>query len=157
MANKFYWGASTSAHQVEGGCHNDWTEWEHAHANKWSEAAESKRKDERFGNIFLKLLDPKNYISGAACDHYHKYEEDFDIARQLSHNAHRFSIEWSRIEPEEGKFDEAEIEHYKNVVAALRARGLEPFVTGRCRCGFAIREAGFQERRLNSLRGTQKK
>ncbi|MEK7198120.1 MAG: family 1 glycosylhydrolase, partial [Patescibacteria group bacterium] len=44
-------------------------------------------------------------------------------------NAHRFSIEWSRIEPEEGKFNEKEIEHYRNVIRALRARGIEPFVT----------------------------
>lgn len=71
----------------------------------------------------------KVYPAGIACDHYNRYEEDFDIAKSLGHNAHRFSIEWSRIEPEEGKFDEKEIEHYRNVIKALRARGMEPFVT----------------------------
>lgn len=67
--------------------------------------------------------------AGKACDHYNRYEEDFDIAKQLGHNAHRFSIEWSRIEPEEGKFDEKEIKHYQKVIDALRKRGIEPFVT----------------------------
>jgi len=99
---KFYWGAATSAHQVEGGNRNDWTEWER------------ERGIEQ---------------SGRACDHYNRFLEDFDIARSLGHNAHRFSIEWSRIEPEEGKFDEREIQHYRDVIAALRERGLEPFVT----------------------------
>jgi beta-glucosidase len=51
------------------------------------------------------------------------------MAKSLGHNAHRFSIEWSRIEPEEGKFDEKEIEHYRQVIIALRERGIEPFVT----------------------------
>ncbi len=67
--------------------------------------------------------------AGAACDHYNRYEEDFDIAKQLGHNTHRFSLEWSRMEPEEGVFDEHEIEHYRKVIQAVRARGMEPFVT----------------------------
>lgn len=93
----FYWGAATSAYQVEGGINNcDWAEV---------------------------------YPAGIACDHYNRFEEDFDIAKSLGHNAHRFSIEWSRIEPEEGKFNEAEIEHYQKVIDALRQRGIEPFVT----------------------------
>ena len=66
---------------------------------------------------------------GRACDHYNRYEEDFDIAQALGHNCHRLSVEWARIEPEEGKFDEKEIEHYRDVLRALRARRLEPFVT----------------------------
>jgi len=68
--------------------------------------------------------------AGLACDHYHKYEEDFDLAKNILHNnAHRFSIEWSRIEPEKGKWDLKEIEHYKKVLLALNKRGLKPFVT----------------------------
>lgn len=66
---------------------------------------------------------------GVADDHYHRYEEDFDIAKELGHNAHRFSVEWARVEPEEGKFDERELQHYRDVVQALRMRGMEPFVT----------------------------
>jgi len=66
---------------------------------------------------------------GFACDHYNHYEEDLDIAKSLGHSAFRFSIEWARVEPEEGRFDEEELAHYKNVVQAVRARGMEPFVT----------------------------
>ncbi|MBI4991598.1 MAG: family 1 glycosylhydrolase [Candidatus Harrisonbacteria bacterium] len=69
------------------------------------------------------------FDSGRAADHYSRFKEDFDLAKELGHNAHRFSIEWSRIEPEEGKFDKKEIEHYRKVVTALQERGLEPFVT----------------------------
>jgi len=55
--------------------------------------------------------------AGLACDHYNRYEEDFDLAKNILHNnAHRFSIEWSRIEPEKGKWDLKEIEHYKKVL-----------------------------------------
>lgn len=98
----FYFGAASSAHQVEGGQVNDWSEWEAATGHE---------------------------RSGKAADHWNRYEEDFDIAKNLGHNAHRFSIEWSRVEPEEGKFDEAALEHYVKIVHALRKRGMEPFVT----------------------------
>ncbi len=99
----FFWGSATSAYQVEGGIEN----------NDWAEAA-------RQGKV------PP---AGRACDHYNLYEKDFDIAKSLGQNTHRFSIEWARIEPEEGKFDEIEIKHYRKVLKALRERGIEPFVT----------------------------
>lgn len=67
--------------------------------------------------------------AGRACNHYNLFEKDFDIAKSLGQNAHRFSIEWSRIEPEDGKFNQKELDHYREVIAALRKRGLEPFVT----------------------------
>ena len=98
----FLWGASTAAYQVEGGIEN--TDW----------AAAGR--------------EGKVPAAGRACDHYHRYGEDFDIARSLGHTSHRFSIEWARIEPEEGKFDEAEIEHYRKVLRALHTRGLTPLV-----------------------------
>jgi len=102
--DNFLWGTATSSHQVEGdNTNNDW--WE----------AEQK------GRLPHK--------SGKACDSYNRYEEDFDLAKTMGNNAHRFSIEWSRIEPEEEKFSEEAIEHYRKVLQALRARGLEPFVT----------------------------
>ena len=112
----FLWGAATSAHQVEGNNHNDWTEWEKENAERLSQESGGK-------------YPPENYISGRAGDHYNRYEEDFDLAKEMEHNVHRFSIEWSRIEPEEGKFNQDEIEHYRKVIQALRARGIEPFVT----------------------------
>lgn len=66
---------------------------------------------------------------GRACDHYTRFEADFDIAKSLGHNAHRFSVEWARIEPEEGRFNEAAIAHYREVLEALRARGMRPYIT----------------------------
>ncbi len=71
----------------------------------------------------------KVYPAGRACDHYNLYEKDFDLLKELNQNAYRFSIEWSRIEPEEGKFDQKEIEHYRKVLISLKKRKIEPFVT----------------------------
>lgn len=100
----FFWGAATSAHQVEGNnLNSDWWEWE-------------KR-------IGLKE------VSGEACRHYQFYKEDFDLAKSLNHNAHRLSVEWSRIEPQEGKFSSSELAHYRDVVLSLRERHIEPIVT----------------------------
>lgn len=99
----FLWGAATASYQVEGGIEN--TDW-----------AEASREG-------------KVPVCGRACDHYHKFEADFDLAKSLNHNATRISIEWARIEPEEGKFNEEEIEHYRKVLEALRLRNIQPFVT----------------------------
>ncbi len=134
MSNKlqfpksFLWGAATSAHQVEGGTMNNWSEWEQASAGRLAEEAKMKWdlwQQEKFPEMF----ESENYVSSKACDHYNRFREDFDLAKNLGHNAHRFSIEWSRIEPEEGKFDEREIEHYRQVIRAIKERGMEPFVT----------------------------
>lgn len=69
------------------------------------------------------------FRSGDACRHYELYEQDFDLARAHGQNAHRLSIEWSRIEPSEGEWSDEALAHYVAVIAALRARGLEPVVT----------------------------
>lgn len=101
----FLWGAATSAHQVEGNnINSDWWEWEQKHQ-------------------------PPALRSGPACDQYHLYEQDFDLIKQLNHNAHRLSIEWARIEPEEGKFNQDEIEHYKKVLKALKNQGVTVMLT----------------------------
>lgn len=125
----FYWGAATSSHQVEGNNHNDWTEFEQRIATSKSQMAREKDWPDYILKNYPNPLQEENYISGKACDHYNRFREDFDIAKSLGHNAHRFSIEWSRIEPEEGKFDEKEIEHYREVIKTLREKGMEPFVT----------------------------
>lgn len=111
----FKWGSATSSHQIEGDNRNDWSQWERSPARLAHLAGEGK--------------DPKDFVSGKACDSYHRYAEDLDIAKQLGHNIHRFSIEWSRIEPEEGKFDSVAMRHYIDVVKAIRERGMEPMVT----------------------------
>jgi len=124
----FLWGAATSAHQVEGNLNNDWIQWEKDNAERLAKGSGDKWEKWQ-QDKFPEMFSTENYISGRACDQYNRYEEDFDLAKVGGHNAHRFSIEWSRIEPEEGKFNEKEIEHYRKVLLALRARGIEPFVT----------------------------
>lgn len=100
----FLWGSASSSHQVEGdNFYNDW----------W--ISEQKKK--------------VPFSSYKATDHYNRFEEDFDIAQKLHQNAHRFSIEWSRIEPEEGRWNENEIRHYRRVLESIRARGMKTFVT----------------------------
>jgi len=126
----FLWGAATASHQVEGYTTNDWSEWEKKNASRLAKEAKTK-----FGHVknweqlSAEAETKENYISGIACDHYSRFREDFDIAKSLHHNAHRFSIEWSRIEPEEGVFNEEAIAHYRAVLYSLHERGVEPFVT----------------------------
>ncbi len=70
------------------------------------------------GNINADWEDFKS--AGVACDQYNRYESDFDLIKQLNHNAHRLSIEWSRIEPRDGEFDAHEIEHYIKLLKYLK-------------------------------------
>ena len=132
--NGFLWGAGTAAHQVEGGNVNNWSEWEKRNAKRLAKEALSMKKvswhaaDKKQKEKDLEMFESKNYISGRACEHYHRFEEDFALAKSLNHNAYRFSIEWSRIEPKEGKIDEGEIKHYRQVLLALKERGIEPCV-----------------------------
>lgn len=126
----FLWGAASASHQVEGHNHNDWSEWEKQNAARLASASEQAFAwNPHWQKFRAEATDPANYLSGAACEHYTRFREDFDLAKSLHHNAHRFSIEWSRIEPEEGVFDDAAILHYQQVILALRERGIEPFVT----------------------------
>ncbi len=99
----FMWGSATSSYQVEGGIYN----------NNWAEAA-------REGEV------PR---CGDACDHFRRYENDFQTARELGHNAHRLSIEWARVEPDPGQFNHQAIAHYRKVIQSLKDQGMEPFVT----------------------------
>ncbi len=126
----FYWGASTASHQVEGGNVNQWSQWELAHASELASSAKKRLQHvvTDWDSITKQATKPENYVSGRGVDHYKRYEEDFDIAKSLNLNAFRFSIEWSRIEPEEGEWDEAEVEHYKQYIKALQGRGIEPFL-----------------------------
>ncbi|MEI8096730.1 MAG: glycoside hydrolase family 1 protein [Candidatus Moraniibacteriota bacterium] len=126
----FLWGASTASHQVEGNTNNDWSEWEKINADRLANESEKTFAwNPHWKKFRAEAVDPLNYISGLACDHYRRFEKDFDMVQELGMNAHRFSIEWSRIEPEEGKFDEREIDHYRQVILALQKRNIEPFVT----------------------------
>jgi beta-glucosidase len=126
----FLWGAATASHQIEGGQHNDWSEWEKAHAERLAQESEKNfRWNPHWKKFEHEATDPKNYISGVACDSWNRFEEDFTVLDELHLKAYRFSIEWSRIEPEEGVFDEAAIGRYRDMIASLRRRSIEPFVT----------------------------
>jgi beta-glucosidase len=102
----FLWGAATAAHQVEGGnVNNHYWEWEHAEHSPFTEK------------------------SGDAADHYHRWPEDLDLLAGAGLNAYRFSLEWSRIEPEEGELSRAALGHYRRMIDGCRDRGLAPVVT----------------------------
>uniref|UniRef100_UPI0035CAD7AA glycoside hydrolase family 1 protein n=1 Tax=uncultured Sphingomonas sp. TaxID=158754 RepID=UPI0035CAD7AA len=102
----FLWGTAISAHQSEGN---------NVNSDAW----------------LCETVTPTLYAepSGAACDSYHRYEEDIAIAADLGFNCHRIGIEWARIEPEPGVFATAELDHYRRVLEACHARGLKPMVT----------------------------
>lgn len=102
----FLWGTAISAHQSEGN---------NTASDSW----------------MLETSQPTAFAdpSGDACDSYHRYEEDLDIAAGLGLNCYRFGIEWARIEPAEGMFSQAALDHYVRVLEACHARKLLPMVT----------------------------
>lgn len=102
----FLWGAATAAHQVEGNNTN---------SDVW----------------ILENVQPTLFIepSGDACDHYHRYGADIELLAGLGLNTYRFSIEWARIEPEQGSFSTEELDHYRRMVAACHEHNVTPMVT----------------------------
>jgi beta-glucosidase len=127
---KFLWGASTSSHQVEGGTETDWDRWERTHAAGRPRTFKVLlSKLPHWPELRARASLPDTYICGQAVDHYHRYREDFDILQSLNMNAFRFSIEWARIEPREGEWNQTEINHYRQYLEELHKRGIEPFVT----------------------------
>lgn len=103
----FLWGTASAAHQVEGNnTNNQWWQFEEQPGAIW--------RGER---------------SGLACDWWQTAEQDFDRMAHLGLNAHRLSVEWSRIEPEPGRFDHAALDRYRQMLGSLRDRGIEPLVT----------------------------
>ena len=126
----FLWGASTAAHQVEGDTYNQWSEWERKNAQYLAETAKQRLGWlPNWSSIRQEATDPENYISGKGVEHYSRYEEDFTLIKQLNMNAFRFSIEWSRIEPTEGEWDEQAVEHYRRYIQVLRSMHIEPIMT----------------------------
>jgi beta-glucosidase len=99
----FLWGASTSAYQIEGGgSATDWWAWEQA------------------GRV------PE--CSGRACDSWHRWREDLDLAASLGLSVYRISIEWARVEPEPGHFDTDAIARYAEMISGIRERGMQSMV-----------------------------
>ena len=104
--DKFLWGCATAGHQVEGNNTNsDLWAMEHMPESIFKEP------------------------SGDACDHYHLYPQDISMLADLGFNTYRFSLEWSRIEPEEGFFSNAELEHYRRMLATCREHHLTTLLT----------------------------
>jgi beta-glucosidase len=102
----FLWGTASASHQCEGGnTNNQWYRWEQQ------------------GHIL------SGDTCGAACDWWQRAEADFELAEQMENNALRLSIEWSRIEPEEGHWDSAAIDRYRAMLSNLRRRYMVPIVT----------------------------
>ncbi len=98
----FTWGTATAAHQIEGNQSNNWTDFE---AEKGLER------------------------SGEACDHWNRWREDFGLLSDLGVGSYRFSIEWSRLEPEKGEWDEGAMKTYSEMVDDLLSRGIRPMPT----------------------------
>ena len=105
-SGSFLLGAATAAHQVEGN---------NIHSDFWA----------------LEQMENSGYKEPSldAVDHYNRYEEDIQLIAEAGLNAYRFSIEWARIEPEKGRFDEKEIKHYENVLKCCREHNITPVVT----------------------------
>jgi len=103
----FLWGTATSSHQVEG--NNERNDWWHFEGQEGSTLDGSK--------------------SALACDWWENAEADFDRAQEMGTNAHRMSLEWSRIEPEPGSFSQEAISRYREMLQGLLDRGMEPMVT----------------------------
>lgn len=112
LPKNFMWGSATAAHQVEGNCkNNNWSNWEKSKDNK--------------GNPRI-----KNYQkSGDACNHWDLYNEDFNRLNELGLDSYRFSLEWSKIEPQEGVFDQKIIKHYSEVINSLINKNIIPVIT----------------------------
>lgn len=103
----FLWGTASASYQVEGNNQNsDWWAWEQQDGRIW-----------------------EGHRSGRACDWWENAEADLDRAADLGTNAHRLSLEWSRIEPEPSVFDEGAIDRYRQILQAMHERGIEPMVT----------------------------
>ena len=109
----FLWGSATAGHQIEGG---------NIHSQAWYQEQQPD---------FFKD-DPQHLtraVSGHACDHYRRYRDDVALLADLGHKAYRMSIEWSRIEPQEGQWDHAALAHYLDLLERLGENGIQVFVT----------------------------
>jgi len=110
--SNFAWGTATAAHQVEGNnTNNNWYEWERS------------VDDGGISRIH------NNDRSGLAADHWNRYPEDIILMKDLGVSHYRFSVEWSRIEPEKGRYDLEALAHYRRMCEALVEADITPVVT----------------------------
>ena len=112
LPKSFYWGTATASHQVEGGCtNNNWYAWE----NNFTSVGSSKIKN--------------NQIAGNACEHWERYKDDVKLIKNLGLTHYRLSLEWSKIEPMNGQYNEKAINHYIEVIDYLIKEDLVPVIT----------------------------
>ena len=107
----FIWGTATAAHQVEGNCTNNWSEFEKG------------SKTDGIPNI------RNNQRSGIACDHWNRYSEDIQLIKELGVSHYRFSVEWSKIQPTQGIYDQDVLNHYSEMIDRLIENNITPVLT----------------------------
>ena len=107
----FMWGTATASHQVEGGCVNNWSEFEKG----TKDSGEPNIKDSQ--------------ISGDACDHWNRYNDDINLIKNLGVKYYRFSLEWSKIEPKMGIYSNEALSHYSSLIDELIRNGIQPVIT----------------------------
>lgn len=102
----FWWGTASAGHQIEGGnVHSNWWAWEQT------------------GQV------NDGSVSGQACDYWNRWPEDHDLIESMGHNSVRMGVEWARIEPEDGRFDDEAIDRYVAQLSDLRGRGIKTCLT----------------------------
>jgi beta-glucosidase len=125
----FLWGASTASHQVEGRTINQWSVWELENAHRLANKKYPKlTRLANWKNIESQVRDPSNYVSGEGVDHYNRYKEDFRLIKDLNFNSFRFGLEWSRIEPNKGEWNQEEINHYHDYIDELLKKNIKPIL-----------------------------
>ena len=100
----FLWGSATAGHQIEGN---------NIHSSHWHDEFQKE----------------PSARSGMACNGYELYRQDVKMISELGHQAYRFSLEWARIEPEEGHWDRAAIAHYLDEMILLKKCGIKVYLT----------------------------
>jgi beta-glucosidase len=123
----FMWGASVAMYQTDGCDNTQWARWELENASHLAKNYENNFKQvPQYKDFITEATKPENYVARDGIRHREFHEQDFDILKDLGFNAFRFSIEWARVEPEEGKFDENEIVFIRRYILALKERGITP-------------------------------
>jgi len=111
FSSSFIWGTATAAHQVEGNCTNNWSEFE---KGSKADGQPNVRHSQQ---------------SGIACDHWNRYPEDIKLIKKLGVSHYRFSIEWSKIQPTQDIFDKDVLNHYSKMIDMLLKNDISPIIT----------------------------
>lgn len=109
----FHWGVATASYQIEGAAFEDGRS-----SSVWDDFSHT------FGKTF------NGHTGDVACDHYHRYEEDLTLMKELGVNSYRFSISWTRIMPDgTGKVNQKGVDFYNRLIDSMLEKGITPFIT----------------------------